>query len=72
MFHSAAHRILFFAFQSCEEVLVFHARGDEFRTGHVHLSEQRFTGLVDERDIFEIHDGGCSRRTPAHLLPERT
>jgi hypothetical protein len=70
MFHSAAHSILFLVFQSREEVVVFDSGGDEFNAGLVHLGEQYFTCLVDEGDIFEIYDGVCARRTPAHLLPE--
>ena len=45
---------------------MFHSRGNEICAGGLHFREQLFAGLIDERDLFKVHDGV----RPARAFPD--
>jgi hypothetical protein len=49
-----------------------HSGGDKFNAGASHLGEERFPGLVDERDLFQVHDCARQGRSVARVSPTRT
>lgn len=51
---------------------MLHSRGDEFSAGGSHLREERFTSVIDERDLFQVNDCVGQRRSVAGVFPART
>src|SRR5580658_3892491 len=53
-------------------MLVLHSGCDKFGARASHLREQLFTGLIDERDFFEVNDRAGQRCSFTRLFPTRT